>query len=147
VRIIRRESSARSIGDAQSFRLQSGEKPNVVLIDAAIYHYGWVRPPEVMKEKTFFMDTLYHGSKTPNSGSTSTGENYRYKKIWGLYPFRGTHPKFMRERIQEKKWSWDLRSSPYEWKLADAKKVVLDLFERFTGVRLFEYRSYRRVSK
>lgn len=147
VRIIKRESGARSIGDAQSFRLQNGAKPNVVLMKAAIYHYGWVRPPEVMKEKTFFMDTLYHGAKTPDKGATSTGENYRYKKIWGLYPFRQTHPKFMLDRIREKKWSWDLRTSPYEWKISDVKKVLLDSFERVTGVRLFEYRSYRKVSK
>ncbi len=147
VRIIKRDSGSKSVGDAQSFRLPLDEKPNVVLIDASIYHYGWVRPPEVMKEKTFFMDTLYHGTKTPTEGSTSTGENYRYKKIWGLYPFDGTHPKVMLDRIREKKWSWDLRSSPYEWKLSDVKKVVLDLFEHATGIRLFEYRSYRRVSK
>jgi len=145
VRIIRRASGARSIGDAQSFRLPEGGKPRVVLLDAAIYHYGWVRPPEVMKEKTFFMDTLYHGGKRADAGATATGENYRYKKIWGLYPFRGTHPKVMLPRISAKKWSWDLKRSPLEWEFGDAKKIALDLFERATGYRLFEYRSYRKV--
>ncbi len=147
VRIIRRASGARSIGDAQSFRLPSGEKPKVELIDARIYHYGWVRPPEVMKEKTFFMDTLYHGTQ-PKDGSTdaslpATGDNYRYKRIWGLFRFRGNHPQVMGERIAQKKWNWDLAHSPFEWSWKDGKKVLLDLFERATGVRLFEYRSYR----
>jgi hypothetical protein len=145
VRIIKRASGARSIGDAQSFRLPDGSKPRVALLAASVYHYGWVRPPEVMKEKTFFMDTLYHGANKPKAGATSTGDNYRYKKIWGLYAFRGSHPKAMRERIAAKKWSWNLKESPLEWEFADAKKIALDLFECVTGCRLFEYRSYRRV--
>ncbi len=145
VRIVRRASGARSVGDAQSFRLPSGEKPRVALLDASVYHYGWVRPPEVMKEKTFFMDTLYHGAKKTAAGETATGDAYRYKKIWGLFPFRGSHPKVMHERIAAKKWTWDLSRSPLEWEFGDAKKIALDLFERATGVRLFEYRSYRRV--
>lgn len=145
VRIVRRASGARSVGDAQSFRLPDGTKPRVALLDAAVYHYGWVRPPEVMKEKTFFMDTLYHGGKKADADATATGDNYRYKKIWGLQPFRGSHPRPMRERIAAKKWSWDLGRSPLEWEFGDAKKIALDLFERATGVRLFEYRSYRRI--
>lgn len=148
VRIIKRKSGARSVGDAQSFRLAGGGKPSVALLNAKIYHYGWVRPPEVMKEKTFFMDTLYHG-ESKKSGSSAgetipaTGDNYRYKKIWGLFPFRGTHPSVMRMRIFEKKWTWDLAHSPFEWSWGDGKKILLDLFERATGIRLFEYRSYR----
>lgn len=145
VRIVKRSSGARSVGDAQSFRLPDGSKPRVALLDASIYHYGWVRPPEVMKEKTFFMDSLYHGDKKGEAGETATGDNYRYKKIWGLYPFKGTHPITMKERIDAKKWTWDLTRSPLEWEFADVKKIALDLFERATGVRLFEYRSYRRI--
>jgi len=142
VRVIKRASGARSIGDAQSFRLPGGEKPRVTLLNAKIYHYGWVRPPEVMKEKTFFMDTLYHGANKEKN-TTATGDNYRYKRIWGLRPFKGTHPEFMRKRIADKKWTWDLKNSPLEWSLSDAKKIVLDLFEEVTDARLFEYRSYR----
>lgn len=142
VRVIKRASGARSIGDAQSFRLPGGEKPRVTLLNAKIYHYGWVRPPEVMKEKTFFMDTLYHGANLEKN-TTATGDNYRYKRIWGLRPFAGTHPEFMRKRIADKKWTWDLKNSPLEWSISDAKKIILDLFEEVTDARLFEYRSYR----
>jgi hypothetical protein len=145
VRIVKRASGARSVGDAQSFRLNDGSKPNVIASGAKIYHYGWVRPPEVMKAKTAFMDTLYHQSADANAAQPATGDNYRYKRIWGLYPFRGTHPSVMNDRIARKKWSWDLASSPLEWSLSDAKKIALDLFERATGYRLFEYRSYRRI--
>jgi hypothetical protein len=146
VRAIRRASGARSVGDAQSFRGPGGSKLAVLPSGARVFHYGWVRPPEVMREKTFHFDQLYHGTPRAEdaaAGRPHTGDNYRYKRFWGLRPFRGTHPAVMAERIRAQGWRWDLAASPLEWRLSDAKKVALDLFERATGHRLFEYRSYR----
>lgn len=148
VRVIRKSSGARSIGDAQSFRKADGSKLQVVHSKAQIYHYGWVRPPEVMREKTFFFDQLYHGNPDPEKaqqGTPHTGENYRYKKIWGLKPFRGTHPIVMQKRIQTQGWHWDLKNSPWVYSWKDSKKVILDTFERCTGHRLFEYRNYKLI--
>lgn len=138
VRAIRRASQARSIGDAQSFRGPEGKKLSALLGKGIrVFHYGWVRTPEAMREKTVFMDQLYH------AGGEGTGDNYRYKKFWGLYDYTGGHPAVMKDRITQKGWHWDLTKSPFEWRISDAKKVVLDLFEQATGFRLFEYRSYR----
>jgi len=145
VRAIKKSSGCRSIGDAQSFRKPDGSKPDVVWSGASVYHYGWVRPPEVMRAKTHFMDQLYHGTNTQNA--PQSGDNYRYKRIWGLRPFRGTHPIFMQKRVAEKNWNWDLKNSSLEWKWSDSKKVILDTFEKLTGYRLFEYKSYRRVKR
>ena len=146
VRVVKKSAGARSVGDAQSFRKNDGSKLKVVRAGASIHHYGWVRPPEVMKEKTVFMDQLYHGKQaeaSPAQTAPHSGDNYRYKKIWGLRPFRGVHPQVMQKRISEKKWNWNLKDSPLEWKWSDSKKVVLDTLERITGYRFFEYRSYR----
>ena len=145
VRAIRRSCGALSVGDAQSFRKKDGEKLRVVHPGVRIFHYGWVRTPEAMREKTFFMDQLYHGA--PNvedaaSGVPHTGDNYRYKRIWGLKPFKYSHPAVMKERISKKGWHWDLERSPLIWKWRDSKKVFLDLVETVTGYRFFEYRSY-----
>jgi glycosyltransferase involved in cell wall biosynthesis len=148
VRAIRRGSGARSIGDAQSFRMPDGSKPRVLEAGARIFHYGWVRTPDAMKAKTFFMDTLYHGdpnSKQAAEGTPHSGDNYRYKKIWGLQRFRHSHPGVMDERIRAKNWNWDLENSPLEWSWKDAKKIILDLVERWSGRRFFEYRSYREL--
>jgi hypothetical protein len=148
VRAIRRSSAARSVGDAQSFRKPGGSKLKVVLCGARIFHYGWVRTPQAMREKTFFMDQLYHGvpsAEDAAKGIPHTGDNYRYKRFWGLTIFKGTHPAVMRLRISTQGWHWDLARSPLVWKWKDATKVVLDLLERVTGARLFEYRSYRRL--
>lgn len=146
VRMIRKNSGARSHGDAQSFRLANGRKLNVVQAHARVFHYGWVRHPAAMREKTFFFDQLYHGDPSAQNaihGIPHTGDNYRYKKIWGLTRFHGTHPLSMHPRIHSKNWNWDLQNSPLTWTYTDIPKILLDLFERTTGVRLFEYRSYR----
>jgi hypothetical protein len=152
VRAVRRSSTARSVGDAQSFRRGADNGKLVVMRagGARIFHYGWVRTPEAMKEKTYFMDQLYHGAPTPEAEASRTpftGDNYRYKRFWGLKPFVSTHPAVMRLRIDDKGWHWNLKTSPFVWKWSDTKKVVLDLFERATGLRLFEYRSYKLVRR
>ena len=122
-------------------------KGTVVHSGARVYHYGWVRTPEAMQKKTFFMDQLYHGNPTEEqkrTGYTHTGDNYRYKKFWGLRIFQGSHPAAMLDRIQKKGWHWDLSHSAYVG-IGKAQRVALDLVERLTGVRLFEYRSYRLI--
>lgn len=148
VRAIRKASGAMSVGDAQSFRKSDGSKLQVIRSGARVFHYGWVRTPEAMREKTFFMDQLYHGAPNPQDaqeGLPHTGENYRYKRFWGLEPYRSTHPAVMHERIAKKGWHWDLKSSPFVWVWSDTKKVILDSLEKMTGYRLFEYRSYRLI--
>jgi hypothetical protein len=150
VRAFKRESGARSVGDAQSFRKADGSKLRVFRSGARVFHYGWVRTPEAMREKTFFMDQLYHGDPEAKAAAERiphTGDNYRYKRFFGLYPYRGTHPAVMTERIRSKGWHWDLASSPLAWEWSDVKKIGLDWIERLTGVRLFEYRSYRQLDR
>lgn len=144
VRAIKRSAGAWSVGDAQSFRLKNGKKPNVIHSGARIFHYGWVRTPDAMKAKTGFMDTLYHGADSLNSdGTPHTGDNYRYKRIWGLRRFNETHPETMQKRILEKNWNWDFENSPFSLGKKDFTKIPLDLMEKISGKRLFEYRSYK----
>jgi hypothetical protein len=150
VRAIKKSSGARSVGDAQSFRKSDGSKLKVARSGARVFHYGWVRKPEAMKEKTFFMDQLYHGDPSQTNVATRTphtGSNYVYKRFWGLKQFTGAHPRYMTNRIKTKGWHWDFAQSPLQWHWSDLKKVVLDTFERLTGIRLFEYRSYRLLNK
>lgn len=150
VRAIKRSANARSIGDAQSFMRFDGEKLRAARAHARVFHYGWVRPVEIMKEKTFHFDQLYHGEPTleqARDGTPHTGENYRYKRILGLYPFSGTHPAVMSERVRMQNVPWDFRHEPLTWQTRDIKKWLLDALERLTGTRLFEYRSYRWTRK
>jgi hypothetical protein len=101
-----------------------------------------------MREKTFFMDQLYHGTPSTEANELMiphTGDNYRYKRFWGLRPFLGAHPAVMASRIQNQGWHWDLKNSPLVFSWTDLKKVVLDTAEKITGHRFFEYRSYKLI--
>ena len=137
MRIIRKSSGAKSVGDAQSFLIDGQQKLRAILSKARIFHYGWVRTPEAMKEKTEFMDKLYHGDQAEKTNA------YQYKRFWGLKEYTGTHPLVMQERIKAKGWNWDLLNSPFVFTISDVKKVVLDLYESVTGHRPFEFRNYR----
>jgi glycosyltransferase involved in cell wall biosynthesis len=143
VRLIKKSSSARSVGDAQSFLKSDGTKLNALLSDARIFHYGWVRTPEAMREKTEFMDQLYHGDAKGDAVLPQSGDNFRYKRFWGLQNYRGTHPGVMQTRIAEKGWNWDLMASPFVFTTSDFKKIILDGFEKLTGHRPFEFKNYR----
>lgn len=148
VRAVKKSALPKSIGDAQSFRKKTGEKLQVLLTDCHIYHYGWVRPPLIMKEKTISMDELYHGKESTkisknNEPISHTKENYKYKRFWGLKKFTFSHPVYMKQRIINKNWNWDFENSPYIFYFRDFKKVVSDLFEKCTGIRPFEYKSYK----
>ncbi len=146
VRIVRNQIGIKSVGDAQSFRAADGSKPRVVLSCARVFHYGWVRDPKAMKDKTFFLDQLYHGSASESElevGIPKTKDNYRYKRFVGLRLFKETHPQVMSERISKKNWTWDFKNSSLELHWSDAKKLVLDSLESLTGIRFFEYKSYR----
>jgi len=142
IRAIKKSSGARSVGDAQSFRKQNDQKMKAILTSARVFHYGWVRTPDAMKEKTFFMDQLYHG-ESKQTAMPHTGDNYRYKRFWGLCQYQGSHPLVMKKRIQLKGWVWDLTKSDYVFKAADIKKVLLDGIEKITGCRLFEFKNYQ----
>ena len=148
VRAIRNGKKIESVGDAQSFRYQNGEKIPALLSQARVFHYGWVRPPEVMKEKTGFMDTLYHpGSE---AAVPATGDNYKYNKFIGLKPFTSSHPQSMHPRIEKRlrdggRFDFKKAQWVFEWK--DLWKIISGVIEKLTGIRLFEYRNYRLKGK
>lgn len=144
IRAIRLKSGIVSWKDAQGFRKKTAahgdhahfEKLRVLRSGARIFHYGWVRPPEVMKEKTVAMDKLYHAE------GKGTGDNCLYKRIYGLERFEGTHPAVMRERVAEKRWKVDLMAFPLSWEWKDGRKVISRWIERLSGWLPGEYRNY-----
>ena len=147
MRMIRKSSQAVSVGDAQSFRKPNNEKLRAVLTQARIFHYGWVRTPGAMKEKTVFMDQLYHGVQKADGAEPHSGTNYQYKRFWGLKEYQGSHPAVMKKRIQEKGWTWNLRQSPFVFHAKDIKKAAMDVYEKLTGHRPFEFKNYRIAGK
>lgn len=134
IRIIRNNKTIQSYRDAQGFRNQ-GRKLSVVPIDATVYHYGWVRPPQVMKQKCDVVKKYYSGEEIE-----SNAFEFDYEQNFdALMKFEGTHPEVMKTRIKAKNWKIDIDTAKVRMKF---KYKMLYYFEKYTGVRLFEYRNY-----
>ena len=108
IRIVRPSVGVRSWGDAQGFRI-NGKKLQVKLIDATIYHYGWVKPPEIqqLKQKTF--NKLWHSDEWIDQHIGMANE-YNYKQGGKLLQFDGSHPAVMTERIHKQNWHFNYNS-------------------------------------
>ncbi len=135
IRIIRNNKRIRSYRDAQGFRLHD-RKLQVKLIDAHIYHYGWVKNPLYMSQKQTNFATLWAGD-TPSTLPTVIEPFDYIQEIDELKAFAGTHPAVMQPRITHADWifKWDkkLNGKNMKW-----KHKVLHQIEKWTGVRLFE---------
>lgn len=134
IRIIRNDKSIQSYRDAQGFRKQ-GRKLSVVPVDATVYHYGWVRPPQVMKQKCDVVKKYYSGETIE-----SNVIEFDYEQNFdAVLKFEGTHPEVMKKRIEAKNWKINIDTAKIRMKF---KYKLLFYFEKYTGVRLFEYRNY-----
>jgi glycosyltransferase involved in cell wall biosynthesis len=102
IRMVKRLPNLHSWRDAQSFRFldkfdgkdyftkEGTRKLKVALIDAYIYHYGWVRPPAVMKMKT-------------EHGKVIDGE-FDYGPLCLLAEFKEEHPALMKPWLEKLNW-------------------------------------------
>lgn len=137
VRIIRNDKSIRSYKDAQGFR-KDGRKLNVKKIEASMYHYGWVKPPEKQQEKQKNFHKLWHDDNWV-SEKVGSAASFDYSNIDSLARFKGTHPKEMLARIEKVNWKFDHDISKKNMKLKD---LLLKLVEEKTGWRVGEYKNY-----
>ena len=139
VRIIRNNICIRSVSDACGFSGSDGKKIRIRIgypikgIDADIYHYGWVRPPLIMQEKTNEFATLYHGEHA--SDDVEKGKEWSYN-FSTCKPFKGTHPVAMREVIRKKDWDTPIFRyvpawrNPAFWGIRFKKIGLLKAFKR-----------------
>lgn len=137
VRVVRRSSGIRSHNDAQGFRV-NGEKPLVAPADARIFHYGWVKPPQAMGEKSKLLSRWWHGNKMDHQFT-----DFQYDRQYGLKVYEGSHPAVMREMVADQDWTFNPARSFSDWKWKDARLVVSDLLEKVFKRRFGEYKPYR----
>jgi len=138
IRIIRNDKRIRSFRDAQGFRKED-KKLKVKLIDAFIYHYGWVRPPEIIKNKIRNFHSFYH-SDSELEGEKFRSENFDYSEIDSVRKFEGTHPAVMEDLVTNLNWNVSLDEKNTRLNFKDA---ILYRIEKICGYRLFEYKNYR----
>ena len=143
VRMIKNDRRISSYKDAQGFRI-GNKKLDVVLANAEVYHYGWVKSAEQMRKKQKETDRYYLNQDPEQMNSERamlSTDIYDFDKNFdSLRRFTGTHPAVMHERIKNKNWQIELDISRKKFSL---KEKLLFWFEKKTGKRLFDFKNYR----
>jgi len=140
IRVIRNDKHIFSYQDAQGFRKKPNEKLRVKLIDAEIYHYGWVREPNAMRRKHEALNKLYHDDAWMEKNIPREGE-FDYSQIDSLERFKGTHPMVMEDRIRRLNWTFDHDLSKNRLTLREYLKRAASIL--LLGHRVGEYRNYK----
>jgi hypothetical protein len=140
VRVLRNNKNVHSYRDAQGFRW-AGRKLNVKLIDAYIYHYGWVKPPNGLGNKVRNFNQFYHDDSWMAENMPQTFE-FDFKNADRLLPFTDTHPEVMQRRIRVQNWRLEVDAVAIQKKLS-LRRRILQKIEDWTGWRVSEYRNYK----
>jgi hypothetical protein len=162
IRIIRNNAEIHSWESAQSFRRipdfdsvnyrqQDGtHKLKVALVNAHIYHYGYVRPPDFMKRKKQSLDTIHHGAANATAMNTD-GDYFDYGPLGKISVFKQSHPSVMQERIAAFNWQHQLDYGKV-YQNADRKKHKHEMLKNrivsviennlLGGKQLFQFKNY-----
>ena len=138
IRIIRNDKRIQSFRDAQGFRINEKRLPSK-LIDAKVYHYGWVKNPALMDKKLRTLSTNWMGKSMKERLDNMQGV-FNYDEFDSLEKFHGTHPAVMDKRIREKNWELNVDVTR---KRFTPKKYFLYLLEKYTGIRPFTFKNYQ----
>lgn len=142
--------------DGMNYRQQEGTyKLKVVEIDAWIYHYGWVRPPELMQKKTKALDTIHKGAEKVEEMARHQHPGFDYGPLNRLAKFHGTHPAVMKHWIEAFHWQDQLR---YDGKIPShrpkhkherLKYRIVSWIEQniLGGMTIGGFKNYRRIRR
>lgn len=139
IRVVRNNKKIYSYRDAQGFRKNDNEKLRVKLIDAYVYHYGWVKEPAAMQRKQENFNKYWHDDAWVQK-NIAKADAFDYTQVDALQKFDGTHPQVMLERIAKKNWKFDHDLSYNNYKTKDKIKLFI---EQLTGYRIGEYKNYK----
>ena len=145
IRIIKNNKQIKSYRDAQGFRWQDGRKLNVKLVEAFIYHYGWVKNPLTMQQKTEGFGKLWAGEAGKNKEQAQQKEvvQFDYSNIDSVTIFTGTHPKVMQQLVQKEDWNFETDIKKKKFK--NIKHHFLYFLWQKFGWRPFEYSNYKKI--
>jgi hypothetical protein len=141
IRVIKNNKKIYSYRDAQGFRKNNNEKLQVKLIDAYVYHYGWVKEPKAMQEKQKTFQKLWHDDEWVEQNVVKSEEFDYERHISELAKFKDTHPSVMLPRIEKKSWK-------FEHDISFNKRKFKDYFKTFLlkgfGIDL-NYKNYKKI--
>jgi len=140
IRIIRNNKKIYSFRDAQGFRKDNDKMLNVKHIDAFIYHYGWVKPPQNMQLKQKSFQKLWHNDDWIEKNISKT-DTFDYTGIDSLTLFNETHPAIMKARIDRLNWSF---SHDITRNKVTMKEILKALVKEYLGID-FSYKNYIKI--
>ena len=128
-------------------RRVSEKKPNekllVKLVDAYIYHYGWVRNPNALQQKINANIHIYKGNDINEQAKEMSKAVYDYAAAnEPVVLFKGTHPEVMKERIQQQNWPFQPDN---RLRYASVKDRIKRVVGKYTGWYIGEYKNYTRI--
>ncbi|MCE1189557.1 MAG: glycosyltransferase family 2 protein [Ignavibacteria bacterium] len=141
IRIIRNIPGISSFRDAQGFR-RDEKRLNCKLIDAYIYHYGWVKSPLQMKIKCDSMSEFWYEDGEERQKLIESRDVFNFSDFDSLQEFTGSHPVVMQERIRKANWNLKLDISKKKFSFI---YWLLYRYEKITGIRPFAFRNYNLI--
>jgi glycosyltransferase involved in cell wall biosynthesis len=141
IRIIRNNKCITSYRDAQGFRKKDNTKLHVKLIDAYIYHYGWVKEPLKQQQKQRTFHKYWHDDAWMQKNIPAV-DVYDYSNIDSLVRFDGSHPAVMQERIAREYWQLNIDINRKKY---SSKDKLLMWVEKHIKWRIGEYKNYKIV--
>jgi hypothetical protein len=142
VRVIRNIPGMESFRDAQGFRL-NGKLLHVKPVNATMYHYGWVKPPDKQSAKQAVFNRYWHNDEWIDR-NVSKSSAFDYSGIDALAHFQGIHPAVMNRRIET--CNWEFTFDPTQKKFSLLARF-LHFIEKRTGYRIGEYKNFRLIKK
>jgi hypothetical protein len=121
---------------AQGFRVgPQHRRIRARLTGAQMFHYGWARPAQALREKRELGKTMYPWRNADERLPLLAW-------IPGIRPFRGSHPAAAREWIEARLEDPERVIAPRRFQWHHLRYYVSGWIERLTGVRVFEFRNY-----
>jgi glycosyltransferase involved in cell wall biosynthesis len=150
IRIVRNRIGVRSVRDAQSFRIVNERKLSVAMSGARIFHYGWVRPPELMQVKNKSFSAVYHGKEKIEAEYKNKPVDLDFGPLEKTTVYKGTHPAVMKNMISRHNWADKLREKDPPGMVRDLHKherfkySLLTRIESWTGLD-FNHKNWRKL--
>ena len=143
VRVIRRDPTIRSRGDAQGFRTRDGAKLRVKLSGGRYFHYGHALQPDVARRKQSNLFSLYSDEKGIRRNAKLPPRYYDDDQK--VKPFRGEHPAVMRELAAAADWTYTSRNPLIRFRRQYFWEDIALIIRRCTGITLGVHRNYRLI--
>ena len=166
IRIIRNDPDIHSWRSAQSFRRipnfdgksyrqkEGTYKLKVIRLDAYIYHYGWVRPPELMQQKKTALGNIHKSKGEAEEQVEGNVRPFDYGYLDRLPRFEGTHPEVMQDRIKQFDWEEALKPEKVDperkpYKHEKINNRLLTFFEQnvLGGHQIFGHSNWKLLNK